>query len=480
LQATPEVKDIMALLGKLKLMDGDAVATAVGDKGTSLPEHVDFIGCPVADNDSTGTTEVSHAAAAAVAPPATVVEPVPVKLKPKRPRYTAEQKAAILRLYSACGDRPYYTVKICHKVHGYSTFRLNTLKYWLQPRVAKQQGRPVNSEFEADVFSRLVVLALKPSESDPAVSSGTVDGSIILANAMYTHDIIRSAATAVQSSPKYCSDTKLAKMKFSTKWIRGFLSRARFSRKKASSAEKTDVIKDRDVIQERMCGIQHSIDRVARCPEMTFNLDETGVVLGEGPAYMFVPKDKAVGQNVRARSFGDDDKTRFTALMCGSGAGVMLPVFFIIACSVEGPDKTSARVIKSIHKTEGFTESDGWTLETWSRSFNQNGKPVPEPTSTSTFHSRPYLVHASGHVLTCQERAWNDAAGTAMWCDVLFAPYLQRLREKPGVVGSPVVVWDNASFHLTNEVMYVFKEHKIVTEELPANCTAFLQPMDLV
>jgi hypothetical protein len=42
------------------------------------------------------------------------------------------------------------------------------------------------------------------------------------------------------------------------------------------------------------------------------------------------------------------------------------------------------------------------------------------------------------------------------------------------------VVWDNASFHLTNEVMYVFKEHKIVTEELPANCTAFLQPMDLV
>jgi hypothetical protein len=42
------------------------------------------------------------------------------------------------------------------------------------------------------------------------------------------------------------------------------------------------------------------------------------------------------------------------------------------------------------------------------------------------------------------------------------------------VVATAVVVRDNPScFHLTNEVMCVFKEDKIVTEELPANCTAF-------
>ena len=93
---------------------------------------------------------------------------------------------------------------------------------------------------------------------------------------------------------------------------------------------------------------------------------------------------------------------------------------------------------------------------------------------TPTRCKRPFLMHSvEKHVITCQNRAWMDAAGMAMLCDVLIGPLYAD-------VGGALIVWDNCGPHKVPAVKEVYDYWNIKTCELPSRCTSELQVLDLV
>eukprot|EP00961_Rhodomonas_salina_P263215 3556813-Rhodomonas_salina.1 len=62
-------------------------------------------------------------------------------------------------------------------------------------------------------------------------------------------------------------------------------------------------------------------------------------------------------------------KVLFTAALTGSGEGNLLPQMNIVACTVSKLDMSRVKVIESLHKLAGFTESDGWQYKWWTRTL---------------------------------------------------------------------------------------------------------------
>ena len=100
-------------------------------------------------------------------------------------------------------------------------------------------------------------------------------------------------------------------------------------------------------------------------------------------------------------------------------------------------------------------------------------------------HSRWYLLHKDGHVVTCQPKAWMDTGGFAMYTDTVLAPWWENQKTSwsgPGAFPAHrlLVVCDNASVHKAEEIKEKLEEHGIILRFLPPNMTAWLQPLDLV
>ena len=88
---------------------------------------------------------------------------------------------------------------------------------------------------------------------------------------------------------------------------------------------------------------------------------------------------------------------------------------------------------------------------------------------------RPYLVHVErGDIITCQNKAWMDSAGIAMWCDLQFGPLAKAGR------GKAIMVWDNCGPHKVEAVRQVFREWGVTVVELRPKMTDILQVMDLI
>jgi hypothetical protein len=92
-------------------------------------------------------------------------------------------------------------------------------------------------------------------------------------------------------------------------------------------------------------------------------------------------------------------------------------------------------------------------------------------------YKRPYLIDpVTLHMITVQNKAWNDSAGMLMHIQLQLAPY--KALHFPDLPCMMVV--DNCGCHKVVEVVAAFETAGWILKFFPANMTGELQPMDLV
>ena len=290
--------------------------------------------------------------------------------------------------------------------------------------------------------------------------------AVVIANVTYSHEVIRIAARMEQKNPKFADEPKVKHLKFSSSWIRGLLARVAMRPRRITAQLK--ILPSPQVVQEAMKDIQDAIKAGGFTLEEIFNGDETGMLFGAPPKIQYVPLSAD-----RATSPESDDKARFTAFLYGSAAGKMAPVFCIIKCQSKNPyDLSKTTVVAKLLKTDYFSAAKGWELRTWSRTM---ALPNAKKELKEVECKRPYLINLiTKDIITCQNKAWMDSAGIAMWCDLDFGPRTKA------ATGKALMVWDNCGPHKVESVRAVFREWGVQVMELPPKMTDILQVMDLI
>lgn len=145
----------------------------------------------------------------------------------------------------------------------------------------------------------------------------------ILLNVAYSYPIIATAARKVQSESMWTDNNEIQKLKFSNKWVKKFLLRAKMYRRKMTKEDK-NVLTPEEI--KRILGIGQNIYiEKGHRPETCFNFDETAVTYAIGPTHVYCPKDQD-----RATHVGVSDmKVRITATIAVCFTGDFAPTMFI-------------------------------------------------------------------------------------------------------------------------------------------------------
>jgi hypothetical protein len=163
-----------------------------------------------------------------------------------------------------------------------------------------------------------------------------------------------------------------------------------------------------------------------------------------------------------------NSKLRVTGHIMVNAEGAFAPLFLIIKHNVkkQNANETSARVIENLHKEPEYA---GWELKKYRRIF------VDEKTGKVDDFRVKYIEHPTeGHIITSQNKAWNDKFRYSMYLDLV----VSKLKDSPD---DDIFIWqDNCSLHHTTEVEEVALEKKITFGFLPPNTTHLLQVLDLV
>ncbi len=275
------------------------------------------------------------------------------------------------------------------------------------------------------------------------------------------------AAESVQKWPKYANDDKIQKLTFSSGYIAGLLRRQALRRRKI-----TNVTKPRpsdEEINQHMKQYQDIMVAKKLTANQTANFDETAFHPGSGPRYKYVTKD------TQRASGTSDDKTRITAVIQSNAAGEFAPTMFILRhakkhTSLTTPDQRKMRVLKQLHKLEGFRAADGWDLREWRRELEV---PDKDGNLVKKMHYKLILKHrVSGQVIVSQCKAWMDTTTMAVYLDEICEP----IRRKEGAL----LLWsDNCGSHCTKCIADLYKALDIIDAKYPKNCTDIIQPMDL-
>ena len=116
----------------------------------------------------------------------------------------------------------------------------STLKLWRTQANKKGLGRdsrgrkPTSLEFESVLLSELLyVQCVNASDGNEGPAELRVH-----ANAMFSYSLIRSSAQDLQSRPTWQVDTKVRSLRFGNWWIRSFLRRNCFTRRRISAVVK--------------------------------------------------------------------------------------------------------------------------------------------------------------------------------------------------------------------------------------------------
>jgi hypothetical protein len=207
-----------------------------------------------------------------------------------------------------------------------------------------------------------------------------------------------------------------------------------------------------------------------------FNFDETALQFALGPTHAYVPKGLS-----RARG-NPNDKRRLTATLIASASGKFGPVAVILhhtkSCKYQTtPDERKMKVVKMLHKVQGFRKTDGWELKEWSRKLTINNKRGVEETRVHKLNSlekiRSIRGEMVGHIITSQYRAWSDTPRHAWYIDRLLVPLKNRNSGK-------MLTWnDNCPSHCTQAIKDIYKEHKLYNAPYPPNMTGILQVLFL-
>jgi len=331
------------------------------------------------------------------------------------------------------------------------------LHRWSHAGPLQKPGPRVNAAFELRVLDSLVYSTLEKVDDE--------ERAAMVANVVYSHDIIRVAARKVAATPEFVSCPYVSKLKFSADWIKGWLHR-RAMRKRRCSTQLKELPKPEEV-QARMAQVQKRIDDGKYEANQILSGDETAMLFGQAPRYQYIPTTAG-----RACTPECDEKARFTTFLSGTAEG-MLPSLSILKCASKSAyDLSKTTTVQNLQKKRGFTEQDGWSFGWWERTLDVPSKKGGQPISTKC--RRPYLIHNSeGHVITIQNNAWMDTVGMVMLCDLVLEPISKQR-------GGLLLVWDNCGPHKVRCVQEAFAAAKIAVEELPPRMTGELQVMDLV
>eukprot|EP00961_Rhodomonas_salina_P121603 1637249-Rhodomonas_salina.1 len=225
--------------------------------------------------------------------------------------------------------------------------------------------------------------------------------------------MVQNAAKHVQAMDKWHNHPVIGHLQFKDHWTHSFLLRHGMRRKRVTADRKGTHPSDEE-IRSTMERCQAIIRENQIAPKFTLNTDETGVFYGQGQRNQWVPEGQTKG-GIRGTAAHSTMKNQFTANLTGSGEGNLLPEFLIIACTVGKPDMSRVKVIKSLHKEQGFTAEEGWEYKWWVKTL-----PVKQPKRKGevddlyvlTEFKLWYLVHKEkGTVVTCQKKAWMDTQG---------------------------------------------------------------------
>ena len=286
----------------------------------------------------------------------------------------------------------------------------------------------------------------------------------ILVSVVYSYDVIKQAAIAVQKQSNWTETESVKNLLFSSTWIKGLLTRANMRRRKITTEDKK-IPSEEEILRIMSIG-QDMYRDFGHSPQTVLNMDETAFSYAIGPEYMYCPPDQS-----RAQHLGiPNTKLRITAVVAVFGTGEFAPLFIIIKHSVSSadrPDQSGMTVITSLHKKDdGFGVSNGWDLVCWSKELCIN--------NVTALHKCYYIIHKhTGEVITSQYKAWNDTVRMIMWMETVVLPLKIKL-------GKLMIWFDNCGCHKTNLVDNLIEEIGIQVACLPPNMTGILQVLDLV
>ena len=153
-------------------------------------------------------------------------------------------------------------------------------------------------------------------------------------------------------------------------------------------------------------------------PENLFNYDETALRDDPGSSKCIFKKGSKYCERVMNTS-----KQSFSVMFCGSAAGVMMPPMVVYKAQNRYP------------------------------SWEEYGP--------------------KGTVYSCSKSGWFDGPNFEMWFFQLALPHLKRL------VGKKLLIGDNLSSHISNDVIQACNNNQIEFVCLPPNSTDKLQPLDV-
>lgn len=150
------------------------------------------------------------------------------------------------------------------------------------------------------------------------------------------------------------------------------------------------------------------------------------------PKNQYVPQDEARGSTPEA-----DEKARFTRLEKGAADRSMAPSMHLIKCSTKKgqTDLTQTRVVHNFYKLPGSTAQDGWELKLWEKVMTVSEKEKGVDVNYTITFKRPYISHKEKLCLvTCEDRAWINTAGVAMWVELVVGSHVRKARGGRGLI----------------------------------------------
>ena len=383
-------------------------------------------------------------------------------LSTKRRRYTAKEQARVVEICKENKGNLSATIRQVQKeAGGYKDLSRHTVSQWMKaPREPKKMGRKVEVNFETDVIGNLMFFTLEDVGGDQKKLA-------VVANAAYSYESIRNAASLAQKMGKWREHATVKNLKLGNGWINSFLKRNNLHRRRVTTTEK--VIPPAAEVEAHMRKIQDIILDNGMEPGDVINADETGIFFGAKPKNQYVPRDAA-----RASAPDSNDKARFTAVMWGAADGVMGMPFVIIKNAVAGfVDQSSSTCLdgKHIMKQVGFRAHDGWEHRVWTKDMEIT---VKGKVYKGLF-KRNYIIHkVTGAVITANKTAWMDTVTMVMWVELQLGPWRATRGRRT------LLVMDNCGPHGVGVVKEAFVAQGILVEHLPPNMTGELQVMDLV
>ena len=255
-----------------------------------------------------------------------------------------------------------------------------------------RRGRKVNSAFEEDIKSQLMVKVFDPEHPEQSLH----------VSAAYTHSIVRTVAQEVSRWPQYCSDNNVKSLKFGPCWFQGWKRRVGVARRRATTSRLA--APNEAAALERMHAIARQLQQEGLKPHEIINADETADYYAQNARYVFLPvgEQRAIVPNL-------DDSARVTAHITVAADGSTLPAFVILKNASKSSDMSKSRVAASAARSTALAQMAADEHDTlpansiWERSIQ-----VRRKQTLITEHYRiPYSKLVDGTIVTANLIADN-------------------------------------------------------------------------